>query len=443
MNDIIKFGLTSIISKGLVFVIVVFLAHAMTKENFGIFAFYQNAFGIILLLGQLGLPVFVIRTVSSHLKDNSALKGVVLFSAILSAAIPSMIAFAYLRFLDDHGLMAIGVFLVAINTLLLSLNVTQAAILNGFGQVFGGYWPNSILRHCVFLALAITLHFIMQKTMRVQEALLLLVAGNCTACVYYLWRLFRTLRSRFSCVKPKLFPKRWSREIIVIGASSLTTLLNSRIDIVMIDYYCNPENVAVYNVGLQFVALFSLPVIISNAFMVRKVSALYAQERLMKLAGVYMTSTLAVFLTTTTIVFTFLLFGKIAWPIIFPKEYESAHLIAVVFAFGYWVIAGLGPVTTVLYGTNNEAKVVQASLVSGLINMVGNIVLIPRYAELGAAVSTVLSVTILSAIMYREVCLLVGAGRVVDTAIVMRSAKLLRRIMRTARSRAFGLLLGR
>ena len=88
---------------------------------------------------------------------------------------------------------------------------------------------------------------------------------------------------------------------------------------------------------------------------------------------------------------------------VFGDEFSSAHLPLAVLAFGQLINAGLGAVGFLLTMTGHERETARVLWQTTALNVAMNLVLIPLYGALGAAVASTASLAIWNLVLARLV----------------------------------------
>jgi O-antigen/teichoic acid export membrane protein len=95
----------------------------------------------------------------------------------------------------------------------------------------------------------------------------------------------------------------------------------------------------------------------------------------------------------------FILFPKIILTILFPDNYVDGYLVLVILAIAYF-ISSLAMTSKLVLATMKKTRFIfSVVLIGAILNIILNIILIPKYSILGASIATAIS-TILVAILF-------------------------------------------
>ena len=192
------------------------------------------------------------------------------------------------------------------------------------------------------------------------------------------------------------------REILVFSlpllVSAASWLIFSDLDTFMLGYYSQTGDVGVYNTvyplaELLTIALSSIGFVATPMF-----SELHAGEEFGLLSNVYEILTKWVFLATFPVLAVFVLFPQTIIRVTFGAEYVVGAASLVVLSTAFFSHAVAGPNSNALTAIGKTRLIMYDNAVVAVVNFVLNIVLIPRYSVLGAAVATAVAYVMLNVI---------------------------------------------
>jgi len=172
---------------------------------------------------------------------------------------------------------------------------------------------------------------------------------------------------------------------------TISTALIAYVDILMLNYFLGPEKAGVYSVYVKLVGLTLMIIGSINSMFAPKVASLYAGNELSELRELSKRITLLGFSVALVCACGMLLFHRPMLNLygdVFTSELPAFYLLLCSsVASAYFGSAGL-----FLNMTGHQVPFFWIMLMAAMVNMSGNILLIPAYGVVGAAVSTLVAV---------------------------------------------------
>jgi O-antigen/teichoic acid export membrane protein len=167
-------------------------------------------------------------------------------------------------------------------------------------------------------------------------------------------------------------------------------LVMSQTDIIMIGIYMSESDVGLYVVAIKLALLTSFVLNAVNSVVSPKFSLYYHSGDMEALKKTAKDSSKLIFYTTFPILLFLLIFGKYILGI-FGEEFESAYIILVILIAGQIINVYAGSIDSFLIMTGYQNNFQNILIFGLIINVVLNIILIPIYGLIGAAIATTLS----------------------------------------------------
>ena len=183
--------------------------------------------------------------------------------------------------------------------------------------------------------------------------------------------------------------------LMLLSLPMLTTsffqIIAGHVDILMLTKFTNFEVVGNYSVIVKLAMTVSLPLTILNAVLAPKFAALYAIKDLAKLKVLVQASTL--FIAIGALLGSIVVIGLDSFILgIFDCENPASKEGLSILVFAQFFNAAAGSIGYLLSMTGYQKAFMWIIMVSTVINVVGNIFLIPAYGLVGAAWASFLSV---------------------------------------------------
>ncbi|GAB6065816.1 oligosaccharide flippase family protein [Aquifex pyrophilus] len=166
-------------------------------------------------------------------------------------------------------------------------------------------------------------------------------------------------------------------------------------DTIMLGIWRTEEEVGVYNVAVRLSMLTSFTLASINSIAAPKFAELWARRDIEGLKRVAQQSTKLIFLSSTPILILYLLIPE--WFMgLFGEEFKKGAPALVFLAIGQFVKAISGSVGYILQMTGKQKIVQNIILIATLINIVLNMMLIPRFGLVGASIASTFSICFIS-----------------------------------------------
>jgi len=364
-----------------------YIAHVLSPEDFGIFSLYRlyTALGAAIFLFGIEQGLFrLIPEYDDSLKErlNGSALYFSLFSGLIFGAVYILGGRLFQPLLFDANF--------SWSSIWLPLMITSA----GFSGVILTYYSaiKNSRQYFVLSGLRVTLLFIVFTGGLVGgfgfKSFFAAVLVSEAAIYVLAWPLLkRSLRYR-----PRLSH---IKELLGVGfplmGVFLVTLLLYQSDHYLLKFFGNVETTGIYNYGYKFAAVLSLFVVLGNKVWLPR---LYAQGRDFIFNNMKDYATLNVLAMQT--LYLLLLTVFTVWKeSLFPAGFEQAFTVIVIAGFGYIFYGHAQVLDGWLILERKSGILFLASLSALAVNLILNIVFIPRYGMLAAAVTTTLSFIVL------------------------------------------------
>ena len=186
---------------------------------------------------------------------------------------------------------------------------------------------------------------------------------------------------------------------IPLLAVSMLTMIMSWTDTLMLGYFKTPDVVGLYNAALPLAHLLTTIINSIGFLFIPIMSMLYSKNQMEELGRSYAISTKWCFMGTLPLFFIFFLFPGVVLNLLFGSRYIGAALVLQVLSLGFIFNSYFGLNYHTLITTGKSNFLMQCFLVSGAMNVVLNIILIPPLGALGAAIASASSFALVEVIM--------------------------------------------
>ncbi|MDC1505114.1 oligosaccharide flippase family protein [Winogradskyella sp.] len=175
---------------------------------------------------------------------------------------------------------------------------------------------------------------------------------------------------------------------------SMTLLLASSIDAIMLGWLSNVTEVGYYTIALQLALLTSFFLQVANSVLMPKIAALYSSKKLNEMRIMVQRTTHYLILIGILMVGLFIIIGK---PLLglWGEEFKQAFSILIILSIGQFFNIASGPIGSLLIMCNYEKVLRNITITSLVLNVLLNYFLIKYYGANGAAIATAITIAII------------------------------------------------
>lgn len=223
------------------------------------------------------------------------------------------------------------------------------------------------------------------------------LGASILALFYYLWVLKK--KGMFGEITSKSFQLFISMSLLFLPSmfTAFLSVIHQKVDKIMLGILLNSTAVGIYNIAFVIASLVSFFLIVLNSVISPIISKMYYEDNLTKLSEVFKISTRWVSSASFLFFFLILILNKEILHI-FGKDFESGVTVLVFIALGQIFNSITGAKFAILNMTGNVKFNLYINLIAVIINIVFNLLLIPKYGMNGAAFATMSTLFILSSL---------------------------------------------
>jgi len=181
-----------------------------------------------------------------------------------------------------------------------------------------------------------------------------------------------------------------SLSIPIVLYGSLVTFFNSA-DIWILGIYRGAEEVSLYGAAFRVVLLVPFALQVLNMILPTMVAALYHKGEKRKLTFLARTAATWSFLFGSAVTLIFMIFGNGILSGIYGPDFADGWGILTVLAMGQLVNAACGSPGVILQMTGFHRLLTKITIVTTVLNIVGNLAVVEAYGAIGVAMITMLS----------------------------------------------------
>jgi O-antigen/teichoic acid export membrane protein len=400
-----KAFLVRIASAGLALVSQVFLARWMGAFEFGIFIYAWTWVLMIGALSDLGLSSAARRFIPEYTENKAFdhLRGFLAGSRWLSVAIATSIGavgafgiWLLSAHLDQYSV--VPLYLACVVIPIYGLVQTQAGIAQSYD------WPNlALMPFFVWRQLAMTAlmgaAFLMGAPTGAVIAMIIAAVTTWGVTLGQMVALNRRLKAKVPAGPKTYEPRVWLATSFPIFIVEGFYLLLTYVDILMLEHYRSPEEVAVYYAGARILAIVAFVYFAIASATTHKFTEYHVSGDSKRLASFFAETIKWTFWPSLAVCAGILVFGK---PLLglFGENFESGYLVMFILSVGMLARAAVGPAERLLnmLGERKQCAAIYAGAFA--LNLALCVALIPRIGIEGAGIATSTALVFESIMLY-------------------------------------------
>ncbi len=399
--------LIQLMGVGLGYLLQVFLARVMGREEYGLYTYILAWATICAVVCNLGIPVAVLRFIPQYSTqgDWGRFQGVIRGSSQLTSAVSIGISLlatvvvlsinSYTR-LENLTLILFGVWIVP----LLALENLQGNLFRGGRQMVAAYGPSKVLRPLLLMG-GVGAMLLWEGSQKLTSLFVFII----TIVTYLILissqqvLIQRDLLTKGEREKPIYEFRSWLRVSLPLLLIVGFVIILYQTDILMIGVLLGPSEVGVYNAATKTSYLTTFVYTAVEAIAAPTIASLYTAGDRAQLQKVMTTMAHLVFWPTMIVTLFLILFSNYILGL-FGSEFVAAQWPVNILVLGQLVNATTGPAGYMLDLTGHQDQSARVRCFTAIINIVLNYILIPKFGIIGAAIATSTAVILDNLVIY-------------------------------------------
>ena len=376
----------------------IYLARVLGAEALGLYALGMTIIGFLGIFNALGLPQSAVRFVATYCATGKMdlLRGflgrsillLLISNVLLGAAVVVGGPWIALHFYHTHELQTyLGWF---------AFIMVLGALTTFLGQVLAGYKdvarrtvitnfvgsPLMMILTVGLVALGLGLRGYIVAQVAGAFVVLLLLAAT-------VWKLTPRSARSLAIASLPLEKEVMSFSLVVLGTGLLEFLM-SQADKILIGFYLGAREVGIYAVATTLVTFVPILLQSVNQIFSPSIADLYARGQRELLGRIFQTLTKWILGLTIPLAAVMILFSS---PLmrIFGRDFEAGWPILIIGTVGQLVNCGVGSVGYLLLMSGNQRRLIKIESVTAGLMVLLNLLLIPRWGIIGAAVGAAIT----------------------------------------------------
>ena len=390
LSKIFIYGGNIVINKFIGFVILFLITKQLDQSIVGQYFIFLNIQSILVSTAILGIPNLIIKELSLNIKkkinDNLIKKTIVfcLFISISFLATLSVFFYFYYKDISFILLIFISSLITLVNSIFFYFYLASEKIL--FSHFF-----EQILKYLLILIILANL-FLFNYVVSIQDIIKIYIISNLLIFIFFLIKFIKVLnlsgQNKTNVILPYVD---FTKYALILGLSSIFTILNSKIDILMIEFFLSEIEVSIYGIGSQLAFLMYLPTVAFSHILMSKLSIFIKRKmflRLNILIDIYrfiLVSINLFFFVTSFLIIEYLI------QFFFGLNYILSSNVFLILITGYFIGSFFSFSDVYMNYIGNEKKIALIMFFCSLINITLSYLLIPKIGINGAAISLAIS----------------------------------------------------
>jgi len=214
----------------------------------------------------------------------------------------------------------------------------------------------------------------------------------CIVAVLSIFIISKKLPKSASLVKSSILKATLKLSVPMLISGAVFMIMNWT-DVLMLGYYSDEDQVGIYNLCFKLASIITFAQFAINSYAAPRISSYFYADKLEDLKALISKIAWLNFVISIPFFVVLLVFGAQILPL-FGAEFESGIIVLLLLIVGQLINALSGPVLYILNMTGKEFVARNIVLVAALINVVLNLILIPSYGIIGAAVAATVAMLV-------------------------------------------------
>ncbi len=417
-----------VLSVGLTSIAQIVLVRHLATHDYGAWTYALSVVALLEGLSNFGFHEAITRFVPIYhqQRDYAKMFGTIVLSVSLILLAGTLIISAFytwphqlLALLHQHGpslkFLFILIFLVPVDALDQLLMGLFASLVSARAIFFRRY----VLAPGLKLSAVLLLVLLRRDVLFLAYAFVVAAAGGSLIyAVYLVRRLHRDgLLSHLRLSKICLPAREVLSFTVPMMTSDLVTILNQSVVVLLLGYFYGMRDVAFYRVVLPVATMNQLVTFASALLYLPAAARLFARGDNEGLRDLYWRTTAWIAVLSFPILTATFCFARPLTVMLYGHRYADAGRILAILSVGYFfdVVFGFNGLT--MKALNKVKFIVGCNLGAAVTNIVVNLILIPRYGAMGAAIGT--TTTFIAHAMMKQLALRSSVGiRLLDRKYV-------------------------
>lgn len=379
------------------FLVIYVVTNDYNEKYYGAFALMQVLIQLIVIVFTLGFPNVLVIETNKNIGNNAYAHELLKYfylKVILIGLIPSIILFAGASFISNFiflkpnlrlgfKFMGLGLVFFLMYELTLNFFVARKSFIK-FG-LFMFVIPNLFF----ILLLLLFKNYVINENYIFLIYVLSFIASLILAIISINWK-----SNSQEHINPDF--KSLLKDATPIMLSTVIMFLLNWVAVIVLGRYTDEIQVGIYNAAFKLGLSVQLVMLSINIIISPKVADLYHNEKKEALKSFIHQSTWFIVLVTLPLALTVILLNKWLLGIFGEAFVKQGSLVLIIITLATFINAVSGNVDQILNMTGNQKSFFKVILMALFVNIILNMILIPRYGINGAAIACLASTILMN-----------------------------------------------
>jgi O-antigen/teichoic acid export membrane protein len=274
---------------------------------------------------------------------------------------------------------------------LIALGNLRGAALRGLKRVVEGQLPEYLLRPAILLLLVVGSSLLVCWQASPPAAMALHALASLTAFLLGAWMLWRHTPPAVRSAEPAAKSGGWLASSLIFALLAGFGVFNRQVSTAALGVFQPPDQVGVYRVAVQMATLASFGLQAVRQVAAPRFAGLHARGRVKRLRVLAVSGARVALSFSLLLALGLVLVGRPFLKAVFGPEFEASYWPLLILLVGQVVSSAFGPVGYLLNMAGYEKETVRVMAAVVVLNALLNLVLIPVWGTMAAAVATAAS----------------------------------------------------
>lgn len=397
--------IVNVAGTALAFGLQVLLARMLGVASFGQYVYALTWINLCVLVAKLGFDTAALRFIPEYQAQErwGLLRGFIQLSKQATLTISILMAglvAAVVVLLDSRINTTLReVFLLA--CILLPANaylIVQGAHLQGFKHIVAAQAPQVILRPLLLAISLVAISMFITINNSAAIAMLMTVSASCVA-IFIMAKLSQSmLPQELKFHEPEYMSMHWGKVALSMMFITSFTMVLNQTDLIMVGAMMSTADAGIYSAASRVATFLTFGITLVNSIAAPMMSQLYAQGKIAQLQRMLSVVAWGSFAFATPLCLGVMVFGENIMHL-FGAEFVAGSDALVILAVSRWIIALTGAAGYLMSMSGHERQAAWILGFSALLNLALNALLIAPFGIKGAAIATLVTTGLWSALM--------------------------------------------
>ncbi len=376
--------------------VAILLARGLGPDNYGVYTHVMAIVSVLALPAQVGLPALVVRETAKAQATGQwgLMRGLWRWASLVAlgaslVVVGLAVAGGWCLREQLNPVHTQTMLIALLMTPVVALGTLRGSALQGLKRLVAGQLPEQILRPLVY-ALVLTIFLNAAPGRLTPVGAMGFYCG--TACLVFAVGAILLWRARPAPLRagpPPVYEKRaWWQAVLPLSLISGVGVLKSQTDILMLGWLLPSEQVGIYRAAVSVAGLVAFGLQAVNMVVAPYFAKFHAEGDRVRLQKLVTRTGWLMLALAVPVVMVLLVSGGAVLALLFGPVYREGSVALAIMAAGQLVNVATGSVGVLLNMTGHEKDILRGSILSAVLNVVLNLVLIPRLGVSGAAVAS-------------------------------------------------------